>query len=78
METKTKGMPHPQKPKTINVTDAPNTIAAIINLMKLGIVLLSLKFETNIHLFERLTNIYLRNYVFKTGGKLERRIERRI
>jgi hypothetical protein len=46
-------------------------MAAIINLMKLGIVFLSLKFVANIRLFERLTNIYLRNYAFKTGGKLE-------
>ena len=66
METKTKGIPHPQYPKTINVTDAPNIIAAIINLMKLGIVLLSVKFVANIHLFERLTNIYLTNYAIKT------------
>ena len=66
METKTKGIPHPQKPKTINVTDAPNSIAAIINLMKLGIVLLSVNFVANIRLFERLTNIYLRNYAIKT------------
>ena len=71
MDTKTKGIPHPQKPKTINVTDAPNIMAAIINLMKLGIVFLSLKFVANIRLFERLTNIYLRNYAIKTGGKLE-------
>jgi hypothetical protein len=78
MERKTKGTPHPQKPKTINVTDAPNTIAAIINLMKLGIVLLSLKFVANIRLFERLTNIYLRNNVFKTGRKLESNFGRRI
>jgi hypothetical protein len=65
METKTKGIPHPQKPKTINVTDAPNSIAAIINLMKLGIVFLSVNFVANIRLFERLTNIYLRNYAIK-------------
>ncbi|MHB1176999.1 MAG: uracil-DNA glycosylase [Daejeonella sp.] len=59
--TKTKGMPHPQWPKTINVTAAPKTIAAIINLMKLGIILLSVKFVANICLFKRLINICQRN-----------------
>jgi len=53
-------------------------MAAIINLMKLGIVFLSVKFVANIRLFERLTNINLRIYAIKPGGKLESGSESRI
>ena len=39
MAGKTSGTPHPQKPKIINVMAAPKIAPAIINRIKLGIVL---------------------------------------